>query len=218
MTTLGFIGSGLMATAVAKLAGPAGLSVTTSNSRTGTAEAAAADVVVLALPLGKLPGFDAALLDGRTVLDLTNYYPHRDGRIEALDSNAETTGQWVQRHLPGARVVRGFSNISHLHIPQLARPSGAADRTALPLAGDDPAAKEEVAALIERIGFDTADAGPMAESWRFEPNTVAYLLCYAPDGTTMVELQAAPGQPAGTEQIRSLLARAERTDQSTRDF
>jgi predicted dinucleotide-binding enzyme len=218
VTTLGFIGSGLMATEVAKLATSAGLSVAMSDSRTGTAEAAAADTVVLALPLGKLPAFDAALLDGRTVLDLTNYYPHRDGRISPLDANAETTGQWVSRHLPGARVVRAFNNISHLHIPQLARPSGAADRTALPLAGDDPAAKAAVATLIDRLGFDTVDAGPMAESWRFEPNTGVYLVCYVPDGTAMAELQSAPGRPAGADRIRSLLAEARRTDQSARDF
>ncbi|MGW1617773.1 hypothetical protein [Streptomyces sp. NPDC002172] len=57
------------------------------------------------------------------------------------------------------------------HIPALARPQGAADRTALPIAGDDPQAKASAADLISRLGFDTVDTGPLAESWRFEPET-----------------------------------------------
>ncbi|WP_236647316.1 hypothetical protein [Micromonospora sicca] len=68
----------------------------------------------------------------------------------------------MHRHFDGVRLVKAFNNILAHHIPQLARPSGAADRTALPIAGDHPEAKADAATLIDRLGFDTVDAGPLA--------------------------------------------------------
>ena len=54
------------------------------------------------------------------------------------------------------------------------RPAGSRDRVALPIAGDDTNAKEVVAQLIDRIGFDSVDAGPIAESWRQQPGSPVY--------------------------------------------
>lgn len=157
-----------MATEVARLAAAAGRGVLLSNSRgpqslTGlaaglgplaravtTTAAAEADLAVLALPLGALPGLDPEALAGRTVVDLTNYCPHRDGRIAELDANTLTSGQYVQRRLPASRVVRVFGNISYLHIPKLARSAGAPDRSALPMVGDDPDAKAAIATLTDQ--------------------------------------------------------------------
>jgi predicted dinucleotide-binding enzyme len=236
MTSVGFIGSGRMATEVARLATAAGLSVLLSNSRgpqslaglaaelgplaraVTTTAAAEADLAVLALPLGALPELDPGALAGHTVADLTNYYPHRDGRIAELDANTLTTGQYVQRRLPASRVVRVFSNISYLHIPRLARPAGAPDRSALPMAGDDPDSKAAIATLADQLGFDTVDAGEMGQSWRFEPDTAAYLLCYTPASTTLAELQSTTPVPAGAAAISALLDRAQPTDQGRRTF
>lgn len=97
-----------------------------------------------------------------------NYYPFRTGTFEELDSGKTTSNQLVQEHLAGAKLVKAFNNINEQHIPALARPAGAADRTALPTAGDDAQAKASAAALISQLGFDTVEAGPLAESWRFE--------------------------------------------------
>jgi hypothetical protein len=52
--------------------------------------------------------------------------------------------------------------------------SGAANRIAIPVAGDDAAAKKLVADLVEVSGFDVVDAGTLAESWCFQPGTPAY--------------------------------------------
>jgi hypothetical protein len=57
-----------------------------------------------------------------------------------------------------------------------ARPSGAADRWALPIAGDDADAQAEVAKFMDAIGYDAVDCGTLAESWRLEPNTPVYAL------------------------------------------
>jgi predicted dinucleotide-binding enzyme len=58
----------------------------------------------------------------------------RDRHIEALDSGRTTTSELVQEHLTVAKLIKAFNNISDFHIPALARPTDAADRTALPIA------------------------------------------------------------------------------------
>jgi len=45
---------------------------------------------------------------------------------------------------------------------------------ALPVAGDDPRAKNVVMDLIEELGFDAVDAGSIDESWRQQPGTPVY--------------------------------------------
>ncbi len=45
---------------------------------------------------------------------------------------------------------------------------------ALPVAGDDEAAKRRVRDLIDALGFDTVDAGGIDDSWRQQPNTPVY--------------------------------------------
>src|ERR1700733_10581225 len=160
MTTVGFIGSGHIGGTVARLSVAAGHSVVLSNSRgpktlkdlvtelgprasaaTGAEAAAAADLVVVAIPLRADPSVPAAPLAGKVVMDANNYYVQRDGHIAELDSGALTSSGLLQRHLAGAGVVKVFNNIYYKHLLSLARPDGAADRTFLPIAGDDPAAR-----------------------------------------------------------------------------
>ncbi|MFI8185174.1 hypothetical protein ACIF70_32275 [Actinacidiphila glaucinigra] len=56
-----------------------------------------------------------------------------------------------------------FNNIHFHHLPVLARPAGAPDRSAPPIAGDDAAAKNAVTALLDTLGYDTVGVGPLAE-------------------------------------------------------
>jgi predicted dinucleotide-binding enzyme len=63
-------------------------------------------------------------------------------------------------------VVKASNNIVFIHLLGLARPSGSADRSALPIAGDDAEATVEVAQLLNVLGYDTVDTGPLADSWR----------------------------------------------------
>ncbi|MEV5595864.1 NAD(P)-binding domain-containing protein [Streptomyces sp. NPDC052496] len=230
MPTLGIIGSGHIGTAVARLAVAAGIPVVVANSRgphtlvrlvgelgpaaaAGTAEEAAlaGDLVVTAVPLTAVPALPAAALRGRTVLDTTHYHPERDGRITPLDRAELTTAELVGRHLPGAHLVKAFSTILAHHLPQLARPTGAPDRSALPVAGDDPAAKALAAELVDRLGYDTVDAGPLAASWRFEPGTTACTRLYAADPDAPYDrLPDVPGLPVPAEGLRTALAQARR--------
>ncbi|MEP7024829.1 MAG: NAD(P)-binding domain-containing protein [Actinomycetota bacterium] len=219
MTTVGFIGSGMIGGTVAGLAVAAGHHVVLSNSRGPqtltdlasqlgplaragtTAEAAATDLVVVSIPLKAYGDVPAGPLAGKTIADTGNYYPERDGQILGLDSGQLTSSEVLQRQLPGAAVVKVFNNIYFEHLRSLARPSGAADRTYLPIAGDDPAAKAAVTAFLDSIGYGVVDAGPLAEGRRYEPGTPAYSAPYGPftDKT---------GTPAGDAAIRAALAAA----------
>jgi predicted dinucleotide-binding enzyme len=221
MATVGLIGSGNIGGTVARLAVAAGYDVVLSNSRgpdtlrdladalgpgaraaTPAEAAAAGDIVVVSVPLRAYRDVPAGPLAGKVVIDTNNYYAQRDGVIDELATGSTTSSELLQRHLGPARVVKGFNNIYSGHLAALARPPGAPDRTALPIAGDDPAAKAAVAAFLDAIGYDAVDAGPLAEGWRAQPDTPVYGAPYGP--------VPGPGTPAGAEVVRAALARARR--------
>ena len=200
MTTWGFIGSGNIGSTVARLAIEAGHNVVMSNSRgpdtlaelvrnlglearAGTPEeaAAAGDVIVVTIPLKNYSSVPADALRGKVVIDTMNYYPDRDGRIAELDDESTTTSELLQAHLPDSKVVKAFNNIYFEHLAALARPTGASDRSALAIAGDDAEAKITVSVLLDEIGYDTVDLGPLAEGWRTQRDTAAYGVMYTAD-------------------------------------
>jgi predicted dinucleotide-binding enzyme len=123
--------------------------------------------------------------------------------LARLDSGALTSSELLQRHLPGAAVVKVFNNIFYRHLASLARPAGAADRSFLPVAGDDPDAKAAVTAFLDSIGYGALDAGPLAEGWRQQPGMPAY---GAPYGSS----SDPAGTPASAEALRAALAAARR--------
>lgn len=171
------------------------------------------------MPLLAIQSLPSGLLKDKIVLDTTNYYPSRDGRVAELDSEERTTSQLVLDWLGEARLVKAFNNILAHHIPQLARPAAAADRTALPVASDDDHAKAVAVELIERLGFDAVDAGSLSESWQFEPEAKAYTRTYLADPETPVErILEAPGTPVSADRLRSALASATRVRVADRIF
>jgi len=228
MTSIGFIGSGNIGSTVAKLAVDAGHDVVLSNSRgpetlqdlvtelgpharAGTTqEAASADVVVVSVPLKAADQIPPESLRGKIVIDTCNYYPQRDGHVAELDAESTTTSELVQRHLSGSTVVKGFSNINYLHLLSLARPSGSPERTTLPVAGDDAEAKAHVTAFLDSIGYDAYDAGPLAEGWRFQRDTVAYTGLYNADTSGTWPPPPDSGRHITADMIRDKLGQAVR--------
>jgi hypothetical protein len=193
MTTIGLIGAGNIGQAVARLALDHGYDVVLSNSRgpetlgdlvaslgehahADTAEGAAArgDVVVVTIPLHAYQQVPVAPLQGKLVIDTNNYYPGRDGQVAELDDGSTTSTELLQAHLPESRVVKAFNHIMAAHITEHAQPAGSPDRRALAVAGDDPEARRTASKLLDELGFDVVDAGPLAESWRIEPGTPGY--------------------------------------------
>ena len=119
--------------------------------------------------------------DGVVVVDTGNYYPRqRDGRIEAIEAGLPES-RWVEQQL-GRPVIKAFNNIYARHLFELGRPAGAPGRIALPVAGDDDAAKTVVLKLVEELGFDGVDAGGLDESWRQQPGTPVYTKDFDADG------------------------------------
>jgi hypothetical protein len=107
------------------------------------------------------------------VVDTGNYYPReRDGRIDGIEAGT-TESRWVAQQL-GRPVVKAFNNIYAKHLLERGRPKGAAGRIALPVAGDDAAAKGVVSRLLDELGFDAVDAGSLDESWRQQPGSPVY--------------------------------------------
>ena len=136
-----------------------------------------AELVVVTIPLKAVPDLPSGLFDqaadGVAVVDTGNYYPQqRDGRIAEIEEGL-TESEWVSRRL-GVPVVKAFNNVYADHLLTRGRPEGDPARAALPVAGDDQEAKEVVLALVDELGFDGVDAGPLSQSWRQQPGTAVY--------------------------------------------
>src|SRR5665811_1642397 len=101
-------------------------------------------------------------------------YPQRDGNIAELDDESTTSSALFQAHVPDSKVVKCFNNIFFQHLAALPRSTGAQDRSALAIAGDDPEATMVVAELLVEIGYDTVDLGPLWRGWRTQPDSAAY--------------------------------------------
>jgi predicted dinucleotide-binding enzyme len=188
---IGIIGTGNIGSALAGYLTNLGHEVVIANSRgpetlgeiasqTGATpvtveEAASAnDLVVITIPEKAVPDLPVSILAASKaiIIDTGNYYPSRDGQ------NAEILGglndsEWIAKVI-GHSVIKAFNNIYAQSLASKAVPAGTPNRIALSVAGDDDQEKETVIGLIDQIGFDGIDAGPLSESWRQQPGTPAY--------------------------------------------
>lgn len=195
MTTLGIIGAGHIGSQVARVAVANGYDVVIANSRgpetladlvaelgdrasaaTAADAAAAGDVVVVTVPLGKIDQLPVEQLAGKIVLDTNNYYFERDGHIDALDSGETTTSELLQAQLPTSRIAKAFNHIYAADITTDGSPAGTPDRRALGTAGDDAEAVAFVTRFYDEAGFDTVNVGSLSESWRLERGRPAYVV------------------------------------------
>jgi len=191
--TIGIIGSGALGSNVARALAQNGQSAIIANSRgpaslaalvtelgstitAGTvAEAAAADIVVLALPWVALADVLHGLPDwnGRIVIDGTNPVLFLDPDspdakdpgnplaaygIKAVDIGDRHSSAIVADLVPGARVVKAFN---HLDVAVLPHPEAGGGRRVLFYSGDDADAKAQVRGVLEATGFFPIDLGPL---------------------------------------------------------
>ncbi|SER60884.1 hypothetical protein SAMN04487983_101935 [Streptomyces sp. yr375] len=159
-----------------------------------------AEIVVVTIPVKAVPSLPSGVLDGAadgvTVIDTNNYYPQqRDGRIAEIEDEGVTESRWTERRI-GHPVIKAFNGTYAQDILDRPLPAGDPARLALPVAGDDAAAKAKVRALIDDLGFDTVDAGGIDESWRQQPDTPVYGLQAGVDDVTKALAAASPERPA----------------------
>lgn len=135
------------------------------------------DVLIVTIPEKNVPSLPKDLFANvpasTVVVDTGNYYPRqRDGRIAEIEDGT-TESRWVANQL-GRPVVKAFNNIHAAHLMSGGRAAGEPQRIALPVAGDDAAAKGVVMRLVDELGFDAVDAGGLDDSWRQQPGTPVY--------------------------------------------
>lgn len=179
----------------------AALAAETGATAVSVTEAArAGELVVVAIPeweVRNLPGdLFAGIRDDVVIVDAGNYCPpHRDGRIDDIEAGM-TDSRWVARQL-GRHIIKAFNTIQARHLMDLGRPAGTPGRIALPVAGDDNAAKAVVLRLVDELGFDGVDAGGLDQSWQQQPGTPVFATDLDAEGVRRALAQASRERPPG---------------------
>lgn len=156
-------------------------------------------MVIVSIPQKNVPDLAAGIVakakPGAPVIETNNYYPQeRDSRIDAIEDGTPESA-WVARQL-GTPVVKVFNGIFWKHLLERGKPAGAEGRIALPVAGADGPTKELVRTLVDQLGFEPVDAGPIEESWRRQPGTPVYGKDYDAKRARVALAEAARERPA----------------------
>ncbi len=189
---IGIIGAGHIGKTLVQRLSAAGHDVRVANSRgpdtiepdvlafggravTAAEAVADVDVVILSIPLNRIPEVAplvASVPSETVVIDTSNYYPQRDGRIDAIEAG-QVESLWVAEHL-GRPIVKAWNSIGADSFAKKGKPAGTPDRIALPVAAARETDRKVGMALVEDTGLDAFDAGTLGESWRQQPGTPCY--------------------------------------------
>lgn len=190
---IGIIGTGQIGAALIRQYSKAGHEVKMTNAsgigklknlenETGAEAVSLAEVVkdievlVISIPLKEIPRLSKSLGQsisaGTAIIDTTNYYPIRDGRIEEIE-NGMPESVWVSNQLEQP-VVKAYNSILSGSLVQSGLPQGANARLALPISGENQHSKTVVINLVNDSGFDALDIGSLQDSWRQQPGSPVY--------------------------------------------
>ena len=149
------------------------------GAKTGTVEetAAFADVILLAIPFGKIPSVaqQVGRLERKILIDATNPYPQRDGDVarQVIEDDSQTATGFVASQFAGVQTVKAFNSIYFKVLAEQAFRAGG-ERIAVQVCGDSLQAKQTVKQLIEEIGFAPQDLGNLSSGTLFEPDAPLY--------------------------------------------
>jgi predicted dinucleotide-binding enzyme len=197
---LGIVGAGKFGTTVARAAIAAGYDVAISGSGPAgdialtvdvlapgaraatTAEVVRhADIIVLAVPTHRFRELPSDLFAGKILIDAMNYWQPVDGDDPELTTAPDGTSTIVQKHFPSARVVKSLNQLGYHQVEENRRPKRAPGRIAIGAAGDDRFAVRKVMRLLDRLGFDSIDAGPLKNGPALEPDGSPIAATYSAD-------------------------------------
>jgi predicted dinucleotide-binding enzyme len=197
---LGIVGAGKYGTTLARAAIAAGYDVAISGSgaaddialtvdvlapgaRAATTEEVvrSADIIVLAVPTHRFRELPRDLFAGKILVDAMNYWGPVDGDDPELERAADGTSTVVQARFPSARVVKSLNQLGYHQLEEERRPEEADDRIAIGAAGDDRPAVRAVMRLVDRLGFDPVDAGPLLNGLALEPDGSPVAATYRAD-------------------------------------
>lgn len=186
--SIGILGAGKLGITLAQLALKAGYDVYIVGSRdpasialtvevlapgaravTSADAARKADIIILALPLGKYLMIHKEELKDKLVIDAMNYWWEVDGIRDDLTNPVTSSSEIIQAYLDTSRVVKAFNHMGYHDLFDEARPQGAAGRKAIAVAGDDAQDVEIVEGFINTMGFDPVYIGTLNEGIRLEP-------------------------------------------------
>jgi hypothetical protein len=138
------------------------------------AAATAAEVVILALPWGAAEGAVRALGDlaGKVVIDCMNPLGMVGGTLGLTVGHGTSGGEIVASWLPGAHVVKTLNQVG---AEIMARNDHLPHRPVMFMAGNDDAAKAQVAALLTQLGFAALDAGDITKARLLEPLAMVWI-------------------------------------------
>ena len=145
--------------------------ITGKNSRAGSIHDAveAAGMVLIAIPHGAVKDVLSdlgSLLNGKVIIDATNALS-ADYSSLALGFSTSAAEE-IQKLVPGAKVVKAFNTV-FAAVFASQNPIINGTKVSVFYAGDDKEAKDKVADLILKMGFDAVDAGPLKAARNLEP-------------------------------------------------
>ena len=109
------------------------------------------------------------LFAGKVLVDAMNYWEEIDGVDEEVTTASEGTSAVVQRRFRSARVVKSLNHLGYYELDAGRRPPGTPGRIAIAAAGNDRPAVAAVLQLIDALGFDAIDAGPLEAGLALQP-------------------------------------------------
>lgn len=138
------------------------------------AAAEQAEIVLLALPWGAAEDAVKALGDlvGKTVVDCMNPLGVENGALGLTIGHRTSGGEVVAGWLPRAHVVKSLNQVG---AEIMARNGHLSHRPVMFMAGDDAAAKAQVARMLIDLGFAPHDAGDITKSRLLEPFAMVWI-------------------------------------------
>lgn len=230
---IGIVGAGIIGGTLVRKLRASGHGVRVANSRgpkslsdlaaetgatavTAAEVAAGVDVLIVSVRFEQLTALKPLISEVAsdiTVVDTSNYLPvsgrepegYEASPVEAIDAGQPETA-WLQEQW-GRPLIRTWNPVVGSTFINKGKAPGEPGRIALPVSGDSAESRQLVMQLVDDTGFDAVDAGPIAESWRYQMGTPAWSTELTADqlreALRIADREAAPTRRDATFQIIS---------------